>query len=115
MRPNFKFILSFLFLLWTGLAFNIITWLFVLFKIKPNSEILPLHYNVFYGTDFSGKGYYIYIIPAIGLSIWLFNYFFYRLAKNRDPFASKLLVSISFIVQVFVLIALIFLKSEIVI
>ena len=115
MKALLKNIFSFLFLIWGSLLLNIITWFYVLLKIKPTSEVLPLHYNIFYGTDYTGRGYYLYLIPLIGLCLWAINYFFWRYAKFRDPFAAQLIIVVGFVVQIFVLIAVVFLKSIIVI
>src|SRR6478609_8601054 len=90
---NFK---NVLFLYRLGFVINIITFLVIYLKIKPNSEIIPLHYYIFYGTDFAGKGFFIYLIPLIGLSILVVNYIFYRLALSKEPFAAKALVVIGF-------------------
>lgn len=94
---------------------NIITWLIIYFQIKPGSETIPLHYNIFYGTDLADKGYYIYFIPLIGLAILCVNYFFYKYSLGKDEFAGKILISVSLLVQLIILIAVLFLKSIILI
>ena len=99
----------------TAFLINIITWLIIYFQIRPSDQLIPLHYNVFYGTDFVGKGYYIYIIPLVGLCILILNYLLYRHALSREPFAARILTAVSLVVQVFILIAILFLKSVIII
>jgi len=94
-----------------AIAVNIISWLFVYYKIKPSAEIVPLHYNVFYGADVVGKGDFIYFIPAVGLFIILINIIFYRLALRVDQFAGKTLSLVSIAAQILIFIALVFLKS----
>jgi hypothetical protein len=103
------------YLFWLAFIVNIITWLFIYFKIKPASEVIPLHYNIFYGADFAGKAYFIYFMPAIGLAILLVNYFFYKKSEKFEKFAGQLLLAVSLFVQLMVLIAIFFLKSSIVI
>lgn len=106
---------DFLFLWSVSLLVNIISWAVVYFKIKPDSETVPLHYNLFYGIDLAGKGYLIYFITSTGLLILALNFLFFRYAKNRDAFAANALAGISLFVQLIILAAVLFLKSIIVI
>ena len=96
-----------------GLALlaNIITWLVIYTKIKPSSELIPLHYGIFYGTDLIGKGYYIYLIPLAGLAILGVNYFFYRYILEKEPLAAKALIIVALAVQLLILLAISFLCS----
>jgi hypothetical protein len=105
---------SILFLETVGFLLNIVAWLIIYLKIRPTSEIVPLHYNIFYGVDYAGSGYYIYLIPLVGIIILLGNFILYRISKRSEDFAGKMLVAVSVIVQVFILIAVLFLKSKIV-
>lgn len=100
-----------------GLALlaNIITWLVIYTQIKPSSELTPLHYGVFYGTDLIGKGHYIYLVPLAGLLILGVNYYFYRHILEKEPLAAKSLMAVALVVQILILLAILFLKSIIVI
>jgi len=100
---------------WLAFAINIITCLFIYYKIRPSSEVVPLHYNIFYGPDVIGKGYYIYLLPAAGVLIALVNIIFYRYSLKVDAFGGKTLAVVSMIAAVFIFIAVIFLKSLIVV
>ncbi len=109
-----KFIAYFrniLFQLGLSLLINIISWLIILTQIHPSSEILPLHYNVFYGADLSGKGYYLYLIPLAGLALLVINYILYRYTIKKEAFIAKALISVALVIQIFILIAVSFLKS----
>lgn len=94
-----------------ALFVNIISWLVIVFKIKPNSEIVPLHYNIFYGTDYAGKGYWIYLIPAVGLAFIIINFFFYRYSKEKEKFGAEMVLWVALLSQFFILLAILFLKS----
>lgn len=106
---------DFLFLWLVSLLINIITWAIVYFKIKPDSEIVPLHYNIFYGIDIAGKGYFIYLVPAIGLSVLVVNYWLFSYALGKDRFAANTTMAITLFVQIIIFAAVLFLKSIIVI
>ncbi len=98
-----------------GALLNIISWLVIAAQIKPSSEMLPLHYNVFFGPDIVTKGYFLYSLPLVGLLILGANYVFFRYTKEREEFAAKIVIAISIVVQALILIAVLFLKSIIVI
>ena len=49
--------------LWTlCLVLNIITFLFIFFKIHPGDKTLALHYNVLIGVQWYGKGKNLYFL-----------------------------------------------------
>ena len=110
MKFQWKNILS---LFAIGLFANIISWWIVYFQIHPTYETVPLHYNVFYGTDQAGSGYYLYAVPLVGFAILAFNYAFYRKAVGTDRFIANAVAAASLASQVVVLIAVLFLKSRI--
>ncbi len=75
-----------------ALLINIIHWLILYFKIKPNKEDVLLHYNVVYGADFIDKSIYLYWIPALASILLVLNFivatFFYRKEKLASYFIS---------------------------
>jgi hypothetical protein len=94
---------------------NIIAWWIVAFLIRPTAATVALHYNVFYGTDLAGSGYYLYSVPLVGSLILLFNYMLYRRTAVLDVFIANAVAAVALSSQVFVLIAVLFLKSRIII
>jgi hypothetical protein len=103
-----------LFIFGLGLVLNIISWLVVRFQIRPTSDTVLLHYTIYY-TDVKGPGYYLYAIPAIGLAICVFNIGLYIMLRRREVFAGNLLLGVAAAAQVFILLAILFLKSVILI
>lgn len=97
-----------------SLLANSISWAVLRFKVRPGAEILPLHYNIFYGTDAVGRGYQLYFVPLIGLFIFAVNLGFSLALERRDPFGSKMLACASFVSQLVILLAVLFLRSIIV-
>ncbi len=115
-RNFFKFFGRDLLFPWSvSLLINIISWAVVYFKIRPDSQTVPLHYNLFYGIDIAGSGYMIYFITATGLAILAVNFLFFRYAKSRDVFAANTAAAVALVAQLFILAAILFLKSIIVI
>ena len=101
-----------LFVFGLGLVVNIISWLIIRFQIRPTSAIIPLHYTIYY-NDVRGPGYFLYAMPAIGLGICLFNLLLYSVLRKRESFAGNTVLAVAAGAQVFILIAVLFLKSVI--
>ena len=98
--------------LWTiCLIFNIITFLFIYFKIHPGGQTLALRYNVLVGVEWYGKGANLYFIPGIGLIISGVNFILYKALKNNGDFYSPLTVFASLSVQLVLFIAAVFLAK----
>ncbi|HYV33802.1 MAG TPA: hypothetical protein VE973_03060 [Candidatus Limnocylindria bacterium] len=92
------------------LIFNIITFLFIYFKIHPGNKTLALHYNVLVGVEWYGKGKNLYFIPGVGLLISGVNFVLYRSFKNNEVFLASLTVFVSLSVQLILLGAALFLS-----
>ena len=75
-----------------GVAFliNIIHWIILYIKIKPNQSNILLHYNVVTGADFVNKSLYLYWIPTLALLLLIINLivasFFYKKEKLASYF-----------------------------
>ncbi len=96
--------------LWVVCAvLNIITFLFIFFKIHPGTQNLALHYNVLVGVEWYGKGRNLYFIPGIGLVISAVNYILYRALKDNRFFLAELTAYVSMFIQIILLIATMFL------
>ncbi len=54
-----------------NLLFLVLIFLWLYFRIKVDQAIVPLHYNIYYGIDWYGPNYYLYLYPLLGL-IWSF-------------------------------------------
>ena len=91
------------------IVFNIITFLFIYYKIHPTNKILALHYNVVTGVDWYGTGKNLYTFPAVSAGITIINYIIYRYARRTGDLMAPLSAFVSFLIQVLVLIAALFL------
>lgn len=93
------------------LVFNIITFLFIFFKIRPSGKTLALHYNVLVGVEWYGKGNNLFLIPAVGLAILAVNFTLYRTLRRGKFFLPVLTVFVSLCVQIILLAAVLFLAT----
>ena len=95
----------------TNSYLNIITFLFIFFKIHPGTQTLALHYNVLVGVEWRGKGISLYLIPAAGTAISGVNYLIFRALKNKELFLAALTVFTSLAAQLILFASIIFLAK----
>jgi len=100
----------FLFLWALCLIFNIITFLFIYYKIIPSGKTFALKFNVIVGVEWYGKGYNLYQIPAIGLAITALNYSLSRILRHKADFLAAYTIFVTLAVQLLLLFSVLFLK-----
>jgi hypothetical protein len=89
-----------LWLIVLSLIFNLTDWIVLGIFIKPVDFPIILHYNVYFGVDMMGNYRLVFVLPLIGLAIFLVNFFlslyFYR---HKERIASYLLLMAALMVQ----------------
>ena len=70
----------------------IILLLVILFKLKPSSEQIALHYNVLVGVDIVGPGWRVYELPILPLVLNFYNLVLARTFHKIEPMASYILL-----------------------
>ena len=93
------------------IVLNIITFLFIYFKIHPGNKTLALHYNVLIGVEWYGKGKNLYYLPGVGLAISVVNFILFREFRKSGEFLASLTVFTSLCVQLIILTATLFLAQ----
>lgn len=68
-------------------------------------DLLPLHYNIYFGIDFIGKWYKIFIVPAAGIFFIIINFLLADIVYLRDKVVSYFLVGAGLFVQVILILA----------
>ncbi|MBU1036754.1 hypothetical protein KKF32_01800 [Patescibacteria group bacterium] len=86
-----------------ALIFNGLSWFLLLWRIPSTTELIPLHYYVFFGIDWFGPWIYIFIYPALGLVFFLINIFMACYLATKELFLGKLLIWIGMIMQIFII------------
>lgn len=89
-----------------GFLLNLLTWIILIWKIKPSVEPIPLHYNIYLGIDLIGNWKLVYILPGSGLIIYFINFIISYIIYKRLKLISYFLISIILVVE------LIFLNSS---
>ncbi len=87
---------------------HIILWVVVVriwFFLKESGEtFIALHARVFYGIDFIGEPYLVFLLPLLGLSTIGVNYALARKSFGVSRFLLGALSSISVIMQLFLIV-----------
>lgn len=93
-------------LLILGLIANLINWIILKIWIKPVDFSVILHYNVYFGVDSFGDYKQIYILPLIGIVLFIINFllslFFY---EKKERIASYALLIATLMIQLSLIVA----------
>jgi hypothetical protein len=72
----------------TAVGINLFIWIllyFTFYPLRAFGDLVPLHYNVYFGIDLVGRWYKIFTIPFVGFFFILINFilscFFYLREK----------------------------------
>jgi len=91
-----------------SLAVNLFIWGFLYLKFSPLralGENFPLHYNIYFGVDFIGRWYEIFIMPLIGTFFIAINFILADIIYLRDKITSYFLTGAGAFIQILLLLA----------
>ncbi len=92
-----------------SVLFNATLWMFSwLFYRQVKEDAIILHYNVDFGVDLVGLPNHIFIIPALGSFVILFNFLLLPLLLKRADFRvfSNLCLGAAFLANIFLSLSL---------
>lgn len=78
-----------------GLIINLANLIYIISKIKPTPEPIPLHYNIYFGIDLIGKWYLIFLNPLLGFFIYFLNIVISYIIYKRERIIAYLLTSLN--------------------
>ena len=87
-----------------SLIINASIWINLL-RIKKVDEMIPLHYNVYFGIDYIGDWHKIFIIPIMGIIVLIVNFLLALLIYYKDKFISYILLFVVSFIQVILFLA----------
>lgn len=95
-----------LWLLVLGFATNLANWLILRIWVKPVDFSIILHYNVYFGVDLIGDYQQVFVLPTIGLVLFVINsvlslYFYHQ----KERIASYILLLAMFMIQLSLVVA----------
>lgn len=88
-----------------ALVLNITNWIWLLWEIRPQEELIFLHYNILFGVDLIGPWWKVLFLPIVGFVIILVNIILGWFLFGKDKFFAHILNFISVFCQIFLLIA----------
>lgn len=92
-------------LVFIGVA-NLANWAALKIFIQPVDLPIILHYNVYFGVDMLGDWKNLFLLPSVGLILFLTNFFlsiyFYR---RKERIASYLLLMAALMIQLSLIVA----------
>ncbi len=87
------------------LFFNAANWVIVGRSASWQFNVLPLHYNIYFGIDWFGPAIYLYMYPGLAFIILFLNLVLAWGFFGRRRFLSYLFVAIALLVNIFFLVA----------
>ena len=82
-------------------ACNLFLWVWLLWYIPPQEELIFLHYTTLFGVDLLGEWYKVFMIPVMGICIavvhGLLGWFFF----SKDKYISYVLLAAACVVHIF--------------
>ena len=67
-------------------------WIYTWLAFKRASDIIPLHYSIYFGTDLIGSKSKLFILPGAAGLFLIIDFFLASLFRKKDPLASVLLI-----------------------
>lgn len=82
-----------------------------LFPGLYGQEVVPLHYNIHYGVDWTGVWWQIFTLPALGLLFLVINTLGALWFVKRDGVLTRIALFASVILTAFLFLAMVFVVS----
>lgn len=95
--------------LFLSLFLNLGMWFFLAFKAGSFSDIIYLHYNIYFGIDLIGKWHQVFFFPSLGIFFFIVNFLLGAVVFSQEKILSYFLAFSSSIIQLILILALIFL------
>jgi len=91
-----------------GLLVNFVLWLILGWQVKSLSNLIPLHYNIYFGIDLFGPWYRIFLLPAVGLVFLAVNSFLGVKLFHKEKILSYFLIGSGSLMQIILIVAALF-------
>lgn len=84
-------------------SLNLLIWIFIIWRFFSKEEVIPLHYNVYFGVDLVGKRLEIFKLPIIGFFILIINFILSLIIHKDEKLASYILLFVALFCQLILL------------
>ena len=79
-----------------------------LFSDVIGKDVVPLHYNIHYGVDWTGVWWQLFVLPASGLGILILNTLLALILIKREKMLANVAMFSSVILTAFLFLAMVF-------
>ncbi len=79
-----------------------------LFPDLYGKEVIPLHYNIHYGVDWTGTWWQIFVYPIAGALVMIWNLFLAFCVVKREPMLAEVVLVSNVVLTGFLLCATVF-------
>lgn len=94
-----------------SLVINFSLWIYLVWQTKSFGDLVTLHYNIYFGIDWLGPWYQIFLLPSLGLAFFLINFMIGAMVYQREKILSYFLAGTSSLVQLIFSLAATFIIS----
>lgn len=78
---------------------NVAQWLYLIVKVKPQSDPIPLHYTIAFGIDRIGPWYSAFLLPISGTFILVMNFVLLSVISEHQRVSVQLIVALTLIME----------------
>lgn len=86
-------------LLIVTIVVNLLSWVFLLWKLPYKESSFLLHYNVYFGVDLYGAWWKLLVSPATGSLTMAINVLFIFLLRQILNFSSFIMMAVTLFIQ----------------
>lgn len=85
------------FILSVGL--NLAQWAYLVLRVRPQSEPIPLHYTIAFGIDRIGPWFSAFLLPASGTAIVMANIVLVSMVVEHQRVTAQLIVVLTLLME----------------
>ncbi len=94
--------------LFLGILLNLGLWFWLFWQSRSFTDLITLHYNIYFGIDLLGPWYQIFLLPALGSLFLVLNVFLTAIVYKKEKILGYFLMVASSFSQVIFILAAIF-------
>lgn len=88
-----------------------IDFFYIFLKLGAKQDLIPLHYNIYFGVDYIASKNQIFKLPLMGVVVLGVNYFLGWLVYKHEKFVCYILIFVSLLVSIILMFATVFILN----
>ncbi len=90
-------------ILFLAIIANLAMWIIIYQRVEPARDLIALHYTIYFGINFIGEWYKIFLIPFLGFFIGCVNALIGHFLYNKNKIGSYILITSALVIQLILL------------